>query len=117
MTETLTPEQFAERVMQLVIERLPRGNDGVEPLPNPPGPVTPVIPVPVPVAPPWYRDRTFLASLMGMLAAVFTTIGAWLSQSASVEGKKQSEENGAQIKSVHKDVKASNKALGFPVSE
>lgn len=116
---TLTPEQFerelVERIMTTIRARI-RDENGVEPLP--PIAEPPKLPtIPVPVAPPWYRDRAFIASVIGMLTAVLTAIGAWLSQASSVDAKRQSEENAAQIKSVHKDVKNANRALGFPASE
>lgn len=68
-------------------------------------------PTPSPV--PWYKDRSFLASICAMLTAMFAALGAWLGQSNSVDAKRQSVENAVQIQDVHKEVKHQGNMRGI----
>lgn len=94
---------MADPVPQLKVRQAPQMALPVEPTP---------VPSPAPV--PWYMDRSFIASICAMLTALFAALGAWLSQSNSVDAKKQSQQNAAQIQDVHKDVKHNAKAMGIP---
>lgn len=102
----MSPEQFADKVLEAMKAKQASGPEPLDPPDAEPVPVKPGLP--------WYKDRTFLASLFALITAISTTIGAWLAQSSAVDARREGSANAEQLKRVRVDVKNAAAVLGVP---